>query len=81
MSRTYPLSPYFNLTAQEVRQLMRKHGWTIRTLAAAAGVTMKRVRMLRNLGCEALRDYGRIRGFQIIGDPYSWREIITGRTP
>jgi hypothetical protein len=35
------------LTGSDVRSLMRKHGWTIKALAAAMGLTQKRVREVR----------------------------------
>jgi hypothetical protein len=39
-----------NLSAQEVRQLMRCHGVTIRELASRMRITMKRVREVREAG-------------------------------
>lgn len=57
--------PDYRLPGAMVRRLMRKHGVTIRELAYKFGLTMKRVRQVRNEGA---------RGFTAS----EWHFMITG---
>lgn len=65
-----------HISGPRFARLMRKHGWTVRTLAHAAGVTQDRVRFLRITGL-----------YQQPGESLStarlnvwgWTKIITGK--
>lgn len=54
------------ITSEEIKKLMRAHGWTIRNLATTYGITMKRVREVRNQGVR-----GRVATLE-------WMRMITG---
>ena len=54
------------ITSEEIKKLMRAHGWTIRNLATTYGITMKRVREVRNQGV-----HGRVPTLE-------WMRMITG---
>ena len=54
------------ITSNKIKALMRAYGWTIRSLATTYGITMKRVREVRNDGVR-----GRIPTLE-------WMRMITG---
>ena len=61
-----PFNPDYRLPGAMVCRLMRKHGVTIRALAAKHNITMKRVREVRVSG---------VRGFLA----NEWHYLITGQ--
>ena len=56
----------YQITSEEIKKLMRAHGWTIRSLATTYGITIKRVREVRNQGVR-----GRVPTLE-------WMRMITG---
>lgn len=57
------------MSGAHVRMLMRRHGWTIRALAAQFKLTHKRVRDVRDRG---------VQGDLLVGE---WLYMITGQWP
>ncbi len=57
------------LNGPQITRLMRRHGWTIRRMAASMGLTMTRVRHVRVHG--TTRHY----------DSRDWLQAITGEDP
>ena len=54
------------ITSEEIKKLMRAHGWTIRSLATTYKITMKRVREVREQGVR-----GRVATLE-------WMQMIAG---
>lgn len=71
-----------HLSPARFRLLMRRHGWTIRTLAIAGGVTQDRIRELREEGIAIGKGSGdgRARTASIaVLNVWGWTQIILRR--
>jgi hypothetical protein len=66
---SYAVDNAGRMDGPEVRRLMRTHGTTIRDLSARTGITMKRIREIRECGT---------RSPHVTRD---WVQAITGRDP